>query len=103
MVSGYGVSALVETEDRELPGSVIRTPDRVIACGLRCVPRGDGAPCPGAASIIPPVPGRCAAVGDPQFLLGCAVGQSHTDLAEGALTPVQVGKRPVPACTEDAR
>lgn len=97
MVSGYGVSALVETEDRKLPGSVLRTPNRAFACGLHCVPRGEGTLYLGATNIISQQPRRFAAVGDLQFLLGCAVDQLHTDLAESALLSVQVGNRPVPA------
>ncbi|MGV9563459.1 NAD(P)/FAD-dependent oxidoreductase [Streptomyces sp. NPDC003480] len=97
MVSGYGVSALVETEDRRLPSSVIRTPNRAFACGLHCVPRADGVLYLGATNIISPQPRQFAAVGDLQFLLGCAVDQLHTNLAEAALLSVQVGNRPVPA------
>lgn len=97
MVSGYGVSALVETEDRQLPDSVIRTPNRAFACGLHCVPRGEGVLYLGATNIISPQPRRHAAIGDLQFLLDCAVDQLHTNLAEAALQSVQVGNRPVPA------
>lgn len=97
MVSGYGVSALVETEDRQLPSSVLRTPNRAFACGLHCVPRTDGVLYLGATNIISPQPRKLAAVGDLQFLLGCAVDQLHTNLSEAALLSVQVGNRPVPA------
>jgi glycine oxidase len=97
MISGYGVSALVETEDRQLPSSVIRTPNRAFACGLHCVPRADGVLYVGATNIISEEPRRFAAVGDLQFLLGCAVDQLHTNLSEAALLSVQVGNRPVPA------
>jgi glycine/D-amino acid oxidase-like deaminating enzyme len=97
MVSGYGVSALLETEDRQLPDSVIRTPNRAFACGLHCVPRTDGVLYVGATNIISATPRRFAAVGDLQFLLGCAVDQLHTNLSEAALLSVQVGNRPVPA------
>lgn len=96
MVSGYGVSALVETEDRALPNSVVRTPNRAFACGLHCVPRGDGMLYLGATNIISEEPRRHAALGDLQFLLDCAVDQLHTNLAEAALHAVQVGNRPVP-------
>lgn len=96
MVSGYGVSALLETEDRRLPDSVLRTPNRAFACGLHCVPRGDGVLYVGATNIISAQPRQFAAVGDLQFLLGCAVDQLHTGLAEAALRSVQVGNRPVP-------
>jgi glycine/D-amino acid oxidase-like deaminating enzyme len=97
MVSGYGVSALLETEDGLLPRSVIRTPNRAFACGLHCVPRGGGVLHVGATNIISAQPRRFAAVGDLQFLLGCAVDQLHTDLSAAALLSVQVGNRPVPA------
>ncbi|MEU5631208.1 NAD(P)/FAD-dependent oxidoreductase [Streptomyces rishiriensis] len=97
MVSGYGVSVLVETEDRALPSSVVRTPNRAFACGLHAVPRADGVIYLGATNIISEQPRRFAAVGDLQFLLGCAVDQLHTNLSEGSLLSVQVGNRPVPA------
>jgi hypothetical protein len=97
MVSGYGVSALVETGDRRLPDSVLRTPNRAFACGLHCVPRQDGVLYLGATNIINQRPRQFPAVGDLQFLLGCAVDQLHTNLCESSLLRVQVGNRPVPA------
>jgi len=97
MVSGYGVSTLLKTEDGKLPSTVLRTPNRAFACGLHAVPRADGVIYVGATNIISEQPRRHAAVGDLQFLLGCAVDQLHTNLSESALLAVQVGNRPVPA------
>ncbi|MGL5857771.1 MAG: NAD(P)/FAD-dependent oxidoreductase [Angustibacter sp.] len=97
MVSGYGVSVLAETEDGRVPSSVVRTPNRAFACGLHCVPRSDGVLYLGATNIISVHPRQHAAIGDLQFLLGCAVDQLHTNLSEASLRSVRVGNRPVPA------
>jgi glycine/D-amino acid oxidase-like deaminating enzyme len=56
MVSGYGVPALVRTKDRSLPRSVIRTPNRALACGLHCVPRGVTACCTSVRRTSSPTP-----------------------------------------------
>lgn len=97
MVSGYGVSLLVEPEDRPLPTSVVRTPNRAFACGLHAVPRDASTLYLGATNIISAEPRSHAAVGDIQFLMGCAVDQIHTNLSEASVLSVQVGNRPVPA------
>lgn len=97
MVSGYGVSLLLEPEDRPLPSTVIRTPNRAFACGLHAVPRDSSTVYVGATNIISPEPRSTAALGDVQFLVGCAIDQLHTNLAEASLLQVQVGNRPVPA------
>lgn len=97
MVSGYGVSVLAATEDGRTPSSVVRTPNRAFACGLHAVPRADGVVYLGATNIISAEPRQYAAIGDLQFLLGCAVDQLHTNLSEASLQAVQVGNRPVPA------
>jgi glycine/D-amino acid oxidase-like deaminating enzyme len=97
MVSGYGVSLLVEPQDGVTPGGVIRTPNRAFACGLHTLPRPDGRLYLGATNIISSEPRRTAAIGDVQFLLDCAVNQLHEGLAEAGIAAVQVGNRPVPA------
>jgi glycine oxidase len=97
MVSGYGVSVLVDTLDGTGPRSVLRTPNRAFACGLHAVPRPDGTFYLGATNIISPQPRTTAALSDVQFLLDCATSQLHTDLSEGGLRRIQVGNRPVPA------
>lgn len=97
MVSGYGVSALVETADRRLPDSVLRTPNRSFACGLHCVPRGDGILYLGATNIISTQPRQFALLSDVKFLFDCAMDQLHTNLDEASLMKVQVGNRPVSA------
>lgn len=97
MVSGYGVSALVRTKDRSLPRSVLRTPNRALACGLHCVPRGDGVLYLGATNIISDAPRDHADLKDLKFLVDCSIDQLHTDLEEAALVDVQVGNRPIPA------
>ncbi|MCQ4083512.1 FAD-binding oxidoreductase [Streptomyces sp. RB6PN25] len=97
MVSGYGVSALVRTKDRSLPRSVLRTPNRALACGLHCVPRGDGMLYLGATNIISDTPRENADLKDLKFLVDCAIDQLHTGLEDAALVATQVGNRPIPA------
>lgn len=97
MVSGYGVSVLLEPEDRPLPRTVVRTPNRAFACGLHAVPRDASTLYVGATNIISTEPRGTAALGDLQFLIGCAIDQLHTNLAEASLRQVQVGNRPIPA------
>ena len=96
MVSGYGVSALVDTEDGSVPESVIRTPNRAFACGLHVVPRAGGTVYLGATNIISEQPRTTALLSDVQFLLGCADRQVRRDFSEGGLRRLQVGNRPVP-------
>jgi glycine oxidase len=95
LISGYGVSTLVETEDGDGPRSVIRTPNRAFACGLHVVPRGDGAVYLGATNILSVEPRTTPLISDVQFLLGCATRQVNRRLSEGGLARVQVGNRPV--------
>ncbi|MFI6084291.1 NAD(P)/FAD-dependent oxidoreductase [Streptomyces sp. NPDC051217] len=97
MVSGYGVSALVRTQDRSLPRSVLRTPNRALACGLHCVPRGDGLLYLGATNIISDTPREHPDLKDLKFLVDCAIDQLHTGLEDAALVAPQVGNRPIPA------
>lgn len=98
LFSGYGVSILVRLpEGSKLPGSVIRTPNRAFACGLHCVPRGDGVLYLGATNIISENPKRNALVSDVQFLLDCAVDQLSLDLSGAEILSIQVGNRPIPA------
>ncbi len=97
MVSGYGVSALVRTEDGSLPNSVLRTPNRALACGLHCVPRGDGVLYLGATNIISDTPRSHPDLKDLKFLVDCSIDQLHTGLEQAALLSAQVGNRPIPA------
>ncbi|WP_439878569.1 NAD(P)/FAD-dependent oxidoreductase [Pseudomonas prosekii] len=98
LFSGYGVSILVKMpEGVELPSSVIRTPNRAFACGLHCVPRGDGILYIGATNIISEQPRKHALVSDVQFLLDCAVDQLSLDLHGAEVISIQVGNRPIPA------
>ncbi|RKT08292.1 glycine/D-amino acid oxidase-like deaminating enzyme [Streptomyces sp. 3211.6] len=96
MVSGYGVSALVETPDRSLPRSVLRSPNRAFACGIHCVPRSEGTLYVGGTNVLSEHPRKYATVRDLQFLLECAVDQLYSGLPRGAVRAVQVGNRPVP-------
>lgn len=96
MVSGYGVSALVGTEDGTTPDSVIRTPNRAFACGLHVVPRSQGRVYIGATNIISTTPRTTPLLSDVLFLLGCATHQVRRDLSESGLERLQVGNRPVP-------
>ncbi|MFF4188939.1 NAD(P)/FAD-dependent oxidoreductase [Streptomyces sp. NPDC001691] len=95
LVSGYGVSALIQTDDNTVPRSVIRTPNRAFACGLHIVPRADGQVYVGATNIISPEPMDTPVLRDVQFLLDCAHRQVRTGLWNGGLAKLQVGNRPV--------
>ncbi|MDY7065938.1 D-amino acid dehydrogenase [Pseudomonas extremaustralis] len=98
LFSGYGVSILVKLPDgMELPKSVIRTPNRAFACGLHCVPRGDGVLYLGATNILSERPKRHALISDVQFLLDCAVDQLNLDLHSAEIISIQVGNRPISA------
>lgn len=98
LFSGYGVSILVKLPSHmALPTSVIRTPNRAFACGLHCVPRGDGVLYLGATNILSEEPKQQALVSDVQFLLGCAVDQLNLDLHDAEIISIQVGNRPIPA------
>ena len=97
IVSGYGVSALMETKGGNLPPAVIRTPNRAFACGLHCIPRGDGVLYVGGTNVLTDMPRSSATVRDLQFLLECAVDQLYSGLPEAGIRAVQVGNRPVPA------
>ncbi|ONI86946.1 FAD-dependent oxidoreductase [Actinosynnema sp. ALI-1.44] len=95
LVSGYGVSALVDTIDQTAPRSVIRTPNRAFACGLHVVPRGSSQVYVGATNVISPQPRRTALVSDVLFLLDCGVRQVRRNLGRSDLHRIQVGNRPV--------
>lgn len=98
LFSGYGVSILVKMpEGGDLPNSVIRTPNRAFACGLHCVPRGDGILYLGATNIISEQPKKHALISDVQFLLDCAVEQLSLDLHGAEVISIQVGNRPIAA------
>ncbi|KFZ77958.1 hypothetical protein ED92_33140 [Amycolatopsis sp. MJM2582] len=97
MVSGYGVSALLEVNDRTTPRSVLRTPNRAFACGIHCVPRSAEVLYVGGTNVLTEHPRKFATVRDLQFLLECAVDQLHSRLPEAGVRAVQVGNRPVPA------
>lgn len=96
--SGYGVSILVKLRDgHTLPTSVIRTPNRAFACGLHCVPRGEGVLYLGATNILSEAPKTTALISDVHFLLDCAVNQLSLDLQDADILSIQVGNRPIPA------
>lgn len=98
LFSGYGVSILVKLPDgMELPKSVIRTPNRAFACGLHCVPRGEGVLYLGATNILSECPKNHALISDVQFLLDCAVDQLNIDLHSAEIISIQVGNRPISA------
>ena len=98
LFAGNGVSLLLKLpEGSTLPTSVIRTPNRAFACGLHCVPRGDGVLYVGATNIVKNRPQSNASVSDIQFLLECAYEQLNLDLYHAQILAVQVGNRPIPA------
>jgi glycine oxidase len=94
LVSGYGLSVLVDTEDSKSPDAVLRTPNRAFACGLHLVPRGGGQVYIGATNITSPFPRETPLLADVLFLLTCATRQLNRNLAEGGMRAVQVGNRP---------
>ncbi|WP_338778208.1 FAD-dependent oxidoreductase [Streptomyces sp. DG1A-41] len=96
LISGYGVSAVVDTADGTCPPSVIRTPNRAFACGLHVVPRPGGQVYVGATNIVSVEPRESALISDVLFLLNCAHRQVRKDLADSGLRRIQVGNRPVP-------
>ncbi|MGW4378916.1 FAD-dependent oxidoreductase [Kitasatospora sp. NPDC004531] len=95
LISGYGVSALVDTADGTSPTTVIRTPNRAFACGLHVVPRPGGQVYVGATNIVSVDPRETALISDALFLLNCAVRQVRKDLADSGVRKIQVGNRPV--------
>lgn len=95
LVSGYGVSALVDTADGTGPPSVIRTPNRAFACGLHVVPRPHGQVYVGATNIISMQPRETPLISDVLFLLDCGNRQVRRGLADSGLRRIQVGNRPV--------
>jgi glycine oxidase len=97
MMSGYGVSALLDTVDGRLPAAVLRTPNRAFACGIHCIPRGGGVLYVGGTNVLSETPRKYATIRDLRFLLECAVEQLHSDLPQAGVRSVQVGNRPVSA------
>lgn len=95
LVAGYGVSAVIDTEDGLAPRSVIRTPNRSFACGLHAVPRGAGSVYVGATNVVSATPVDVPVVRDLVFLLQCAHRQLNRTLWSSPLTKPQVGNRPV--------
>ncbi len=95
LVSGYGVSALMSTQDSSVPSIVIRTPNRAFACGLHVLPRQPGEVYVGATNIISPDPVATPVMRDVVFLLGCANRQVRRNLWFSGLQRIQVGNRPV--------
>ncbi|QTL39647.1 FAD-binding oxidoreductase [Xenorhabdus budapestensis] len=98
LFSGYGVSVLLKLKNADaLPTSVIRTPNRAFACGLHCVPRGDGVLYVGATNLVKNQPHKYGSIATVQFLLECAYNQINVDLYESEIIAIQVGNRPVSA------
>ncbi len=95
LVSGYGVSALLRTEDGTAPRTVIRTPNRAFACGLHVVPRSGGEVYVGATNIISPDCMATPVLRDVVFLLNCASRQVRRNLWMSGTQRIQVGNRPV--------
>lgn len=95
LVAGYGVSAVVTTQDGTAPESVIRTPNRAFACGLHIVPRGMARVYIGATNIINPRPLAHPVMRDLLFLLECSHRQIRRNLHNSSIVDVKVGNRPV--------
>lgn len=95
VVSGCGVSALVDTADGTAPRQVLRTPNRAFACGLHVVPRGSGTVYVGATNEVEFAPRREVTISEFNFLTSCAVHQMYRGLNHSQVRAVQVGNRPV--------
>lgn len=95
LVSGYGVSALVNTVDGTSPSSVIRTPNRSFACGLHIVPRQKGEVYIGATNIVIPKVAEHPGLDDVVLIFECAYRQVRRNLSRGRLSSLNVGNRPV--------
>jgi glycine oxidase len=95
VMSGAGISLLVNTADGRIPSAVIRTPNRAFACGLHTVPRGDGRIYLGATNEVVPAPIDRPAIGEINLLLG-GIRQLRADLVDGTIEQVMVGNRPLP-------
>ncbi|MBP2330547.1 glycine/D-amino acid oxidase-like deaminating enzyme [Kibdelosporangium banguiense] len=95
LVSGYGVAALVDTEDGTCPPTVIRTPSRDFGSALHVLPRGDGQVYLGATTVISPEPRETALITDAWSLLNNGNRQIRRSLGESSLRHVQAGNRPV--------
>lgn len=95
LVSGCGVSVLIQNSRTRQPECVIRTPNRSFSCGLHAVPRPDAIYI-GATNWLSNTPQSFANVNDLHFLLSCAMKQLHTNLSTGQIAAVQVGNRPIP-------
>jgi glycine/D-amino acid oxidase-like deaminating enzyme len=97
MVSGYGISLLLNVPDGKTPDLVLRTPNRAFACGIHCLPRGNDVLYVGGTNIITEQPQQFPRIRDMRFLLNSAVDQLHTNLQEASILATQVGNRPVTA------
>lgn len=95
LVAGYGVAAVMTTQDGTQPRSVIRTPNRAFACGLHVVPRGMGQVYVGATNIINPSPITEPVLRDLEFLLECSHRQVRRNLWSSSVRRINVGNRPV--------
>jgi glycine oxidase len=95
LVSGYGVSTIVDTVDGSSPNSVIRTPNRAFACGLHILPRQKGQVYVGATNLISRKAVSSPSLEDVVFLLDCAYRQVRRNLSKGRMSCLQVGNRPV--------
>jgi glycine/D-amino acid oxidase-like deaminating enzyme len=95
LISGYGVSLLVRTQDGTAPSSVIRTPNRSFACGLHVLPRRSGEIYVGATNTVLAHPRETAMITDVKFLLDCVLRQVRRNVNRSAVSKIQVGNRPI--------
>jgi glycine oxidase len=95
VISGWGLSVLVDTADGTAPPYVLRTPNRAFACGLHVLPRNATTVYVGATNDIAFSSRRDPTIAEINFLTSCAVRQVRRDLDGGDLRKIQVGNRPL--------
>lgn len=95
---GIGCSLIIQTGD-ETPSTVIRTPNRGLACGIYQVPYTQTTSCIGATNFISPVPEPYARLTSIEALLRAAMEQLNTNYYKSQLLGVNIGYRPTSADT----
>ncbi len=95
---GVGCSLLVNTGDLT-PDTVIRTPNRGLACGIYQVPYERGVSCIGATNFISPEPEFHVRLTSAEALMRAAMDQLNTGYYKAGLAKINIGFRPTSADT----
>lgn len=94
LFSGVGCAILAETSE-PIPTSVVRTPNRSLACGLHLVPRDKNTFYVGATNSIGILPETEAPVGYTHFLIQCLIEQINQNVHNAKIKKLITGNRPV--------